>query len=219
MNGKRILSLLLAIVMLTAMFAACGGSEEPAATTPGTTAATTAATTEATTAATTAATTTEATTTEATTEYTGYNGYEFVLANPAAEMFVNEPSNSLEEELMDIYAALEEELDITFSVTAVETPEEAILTHAMSGDKLADFINCSQRAWAPAAVNNAIRDLNTEEVFATGLNVNDEGQFDDLETQVSIDGGDWVEFNTVDAGGDWCLHNGSRTAISFDVPI
>ena len=193
MNGKRILSLLLAIVMLTAMFAACGGSEEPAATTPGTTAATTAATTEATTAATTAATTTEATTTEATTEYTGYNGYEFVLANPAAEMFVNEPSNSLEEELMDIYAALEEELDITFSVTAVETPEEAILTHAMSGDKLADFINCSQRAWAPAAVNNAIRDLNTEEVFATGLNVNDEGQFDQVYTQLANlhDGSIW----------------------------
>ena len=47
----------------------------------------------------------------------------------------------------------------------------------------------------------------------------DEGQFDGLETQVSIDGGEWIEFDTADAGGDWCLWNGSRSAFNFDVPI
>ena len=47
----------------------------------------------------------------------------------------------------------------------------------------------------------------------------DEGQFDGLETQVSIDGGDWVEFDTADAGGDWCLYNGIRGAYSWEHPI
>ena len=46
-----------------------------------------------------------------------------------------------------------------------------------------------------------------------------EGQFDGLETQVSIDGGEWIEFDTADSGGDWCLWNGSRGAYNFDVPI
>ena len=60
-----------------------------------------------------------------------------------------------------------------------------------------------------------------ESVWMTGVYyiMKEDGQFDDLETQVSIDGGEWVEFSTADAGGDWCLHNGSRTAINFDVPI
>ena len=47
----------------------------------------------------------------------------------------------------------------------------------------------------------------------------DEGQFNGLETQVSIDGGDWVEFDTADAGGDWCLYNGIRGAYSWEHPI
>ena len=60
-----------------------------------------------------------------------------------------------------------------------------------------------------------------ESVWMTGVYymMKEEGQFDGLETQVSIDGGEWVEFSTADAGGDWCLWNGSRTAINFDVPI
>ena len=47
----------------------------------------------------------------------------------------------------------------------------------------------------------------------------DDGQFDGLETQVSIDGGDWIEFDTADSGGDWCLYNGNRGAYNFDVPV
>ena len=47
----------------------------------------------------------------------------------------------------------------------------------------------------------------------------EEGQFDGLETQVSIDGGEWIEFSTADSGDDWCLWNGSRGAYNDDVPI
>ena len=49
--------------------------------------------------------------------------------------------------------------------------------------------------------------------------MHDDGWFDGLETQVSIDGGEWVEFSTADSGDDWCLHNGSRAAYSWDYPI
>ena len=184
MNAKRILSMLMAIVMLAAMFAACGGTEDPAATTV--------ATTEATTATTTAATT-EATTTEATTADLGYNGYEFVLANAPADQFVEEPSNALEEELMGIYADLEEELNVSFSSIKLDNTGEKLLTYAMSGDKLADFVWCTQNAWGPAATNNALRDLNTEEVISTGMNVNDEAMFDQVYTQLANlhDGSIW----------------------------
>ncbi|MBR2041491.1 MAG: dockerin type I repeat-containing protein [Oscillospiraceae bacterium] len=47
----------------------------------------------------------------------------------------------------------------------------------------------------------------------------DDGYFDGLETQVSINGGEWIEFDTADAGGDWCLWNGSRHAFNDDVQI
>ncbi len=60
-----------------------------------------------------------------------------------------------------------------------------------------------------------------ESVWMTGVYylMKEEGQFDGLETQVSIDGGEWIEFDTADAGGDWCLWNGNRGAYNSDVPI
>ena len=47
----------------------------------------------------------------------------------------------------------------------------------------------------------------------------DDGYFDGLETQVSINGGEWISFDTADSWGDWCLWNGSRGAYNDDVPI
>lgn len=60
-----------------------------------------------------------------------------------------------------------------------------------------------------------------ESVWMSGVYylMNDEYGFDGLETQVSIDGGEWIEFSTADAGDDWCLWNGNRGAYNFDVPI
>ena len=60
-----------------------------------------------------------------------------------------------------------------------------------------------------------------ESVWMTGVYylMKEEGQFDGLETQVSIDGGEWIEFDTADSGDDWCLWNGSRGAYNDDVPI
>lgn len=45
------------------------------------------------------------------------------------------------------------------------------------------------------------------------------GQFDGLETQVSIDGSEWIEFDTADSWGDWCLWNGERSTFNGDVAL
>ena len=183
MKKTRILALILAVIMVAAMFTACGGTEDPAETTAATT---TAATT-------TAATTTEATTTEATTtKDPGYNGYEFVLANPG-DAYKQDPANEIEQEMMDIYAELEDELNCTFSFINVDSPETELLTKAMAGDNIADFLRCKQNAWVPGAVSNALRPLNTSEVYETGMNVNDVTMFDSVYTQLANihDGNIW----------------------------
>ena len=60
-----------------------------------------------------------------------------------------------------------------------------------------------------------------ESVWMNGVYyiMKEEGQFDGLETQVSVNGGEWIEFDTADSWGDWCLWNGNRGAYNFDVPI
>ncbi len=53
-----------------------------------------------------------------------------------------------------------------------------------------------------------------EQVWNIGIYyiMTEEGNFEGLETQISINGGEWQEYNTADAWGNWCLFNGSRTA-------
>ncbi|MBE6782565.1 MAG: hypothetical protein E7536_00965 [Ruminococcaceae bacterium] len=46
-----------------------------------------------------------------------------------------------------------------------------------------------------------------------------DGWFDGLETQVSIEDGDWQIFDTANSWGDWCLSNGNRIAFNHDVPF
>ena len=60
-----------------------------------------------------------------------------------------------------------------------------------------------------------------ESVWMNGVyyEMTGEGEFEGLETQVSIDGGEWIEFDTADAGGDWCLWNGNRSTYNYDAPI
>ncbi len=58
-----------------------------------------------------------------------------------------------------------------------------------------------------------------EQVWNAGIyyKMTEDGNFDGLETQISIDGGEWQEYNTVNAWGDWCLWNGERMAC-YEVP-
>ncbi len=58
-----------------------------------------------------------------------------------------------------------------------------------------------------------------EQVWLAGIyyEMTGDGQFEGLETEISINGGDWQPYVTVNAGGDWCLWNGQRTA-SYEEP-
>ena len=46
-----------------------------------------------------------------------------------------------------------------------------------------------------------------------------DGYFDGLETQISIDDGEWQTYNTADSWGDWCISNETRGAFGDDVVI
>ena len=46
-----------------------------------------------------------------------------------------------------------------------------------------------------------------------------DGQFNGLETEVSINDGEWITFDTADSWGDWSISNTVRGAFNDDVPI
>ncbi len=60
-----------------------------------------------------------------------------------------------------------------------------------------------------------------EQAWNAGIyyKMTENGDFEGLETEISLDGGDWVEYITVDAWGDWCLYNGERTAYNEEPRI
>ncbi len=53
-----------------------------------------------------------------------------------------------------------------------------------------------------------------EQVWNAGMyyEITGDGQFDGLETEISLDSGEWLPYTTADSWGDWCLWNGVRTA-------
>ncbi len=53
-----------------------------------------------------------------------------------------------------------------------------------------------------------------EQVWHAGVyyEMTGDGYFEGLETQISIDGGDWQPYQTINSGGNWCLLNGLRSA-------
>lgn len=111
-------------------------------------------------------------------------GYEFVLGGSDRE-WVDNPTNALEEEMMEQYYAIEEELGCTITRIFIDNNNEQILTAGLAGDKLADFVKLKQSGWAPAAINNYIRPLESEELRALGFNTEDENMFDQTYTQLS----------------------------------
>jgi len=178
MKKIRILALLLAFVMVAAMFAACNGTEPETTTTAATTTeATTAGTTEA---PTTEGTTTEATTTEATTEAPKtYDGYEFTIHGgsffPATDdngAYVNAQAAELAEKLAD----LEAELDIKITKTDLGGRNdvlETLTSCGLSGLKAADIIQCDQRSWLPPAKAGYILPVDGDKLVAAGLDYTD----------------------------------------------
>ncbi len=174
----RITALMLAVLMLTGLFAACGETGEAEQTTAPDSQQTTAAPDSSTELSTDPATTPQA---------IDVNGYEFFLGE--SHGFVPEEGTENGEALKEIYADIEERLGCTINFNSPASgsdPEiEPYLTALTSGNNLADFIRCRQFIWIPLAVNNGLRPLDTPEVAAAGLELNNEENFNQYYTHLS----------------------------------
>ena len=214
--NKRIVSLLLAVLMVAALFCACAGEENPADTTAATTTAATteattteATTTEATTteATTTEATTTEATTTEATTtedpfdlsksstwtddqwlayeQQLDFGGREFILSintdDYSPYSFTDGVQSVRDSEICaewdEVLQQLQDDLNITITYISSLGDGAEAMTYFMAGDCPADFYNLKTHTWFPIYSIGGLVKLNSDEMLAAGLDVNNEKLF------------------------------------------
>ncbi len=159
MKKTRLLALLMALVMVVTLFAACGDVEPEETTTEATT--TEATTTEATTteATTTEATTTEATTTETTTEVPGIDvtGKSYAFSVEDCGQYWVGGSNADSQKGQDFQAAIaaiEEKLGCTIDMSENWDAGgmEWIATQALSNTHVYDCVTGRQSTWIPAAV-------------------------------------------------------------------
>ncbi|PWL51072.1 MAG: hypothetical protein DBY36_02505 [Clostridiales bacterium] len=172
---SRLLALLLAAVMVMALFAACGGDDKPETTMAGTdgTSKATDTSSEATTPA------SETTPAETTVDYSKLKGYELTIANngdvfPAMAEDGSYASQS-EEELADQLADLEDRLDVTIEDEYLPGDMlEQLLAASMGGTKLFDLLWARQNKFWPAAKANAILPLDDPRLVNEGLDYTDE---------------------------------------------
>ena len=168
MKKTRLLALVLALVMVVTLFAACGNTEPEE-------------TTEATT---TEATTTEATTTEATTtaapDKIDQGGRTVQIASAfIADYTPKVGESAYHDAWQQVYDDLAAELNIEFEMISGPHEMAEALPYIMGGDfdALGDIANGKPLYWIPLAVNGYISQLNTDEMVALGLNVGDENAF------------------------------------------
>ena len=160
----RILALLLAVCMITAVFAACSNNDDPkqtSATTPKS-------------GDTTTPVSEPDVTTPAPLDVSGYTfrimGSNDVFPKTNEDgSYVNQNAQELAEKLED----LEEKLGITIEKLDGGSLEQ-VTTAALSGDLLADIIWMHQQGYWPAAKQNALLPLDDEKLVSAGLNYADE---------------------------------------------
>ena len=210
MKKTRILALVLAVVMVAALFVGCSNTENPADTTAATTTAATttaattteATTTEATTteATTTEATTTEATTTEATTtEATtteepkiDLEGYEFIVGIKSWEVYYPTLENALHDEWRDEYDRIQDEYNFILNIQPASYKSADAATYIMSGDFPYDVHELKTCTIFPWAMRNGIQNMAADEMLANGIDVNDPNLFYQPSTQwTNLKGGTW----------------------------
>ena len=159
MKKTRLLALLLALVMVVTLFAACGNTEPEE---------TTAATTEATTEATTTEATTEATTTEADTEPVetepvetepagvDVSGMEFIfsLENCGQYWEGDQSTTQKGQDFQDGIFAIADELGCTITIADNWDAGlvEWIATNAQAGNHVYDCVTGRQSTWIPCAL-------------------------------------------------------------------
>lgn len=173
MKKYRILALILAVLMVSTIFAGCG-KKEPADTSDTTTS---------------ESTTTTETTPEITTTKLDLKGYNFQWINGSRNgLFYAEPANADQQAIMDAVHNIEDMYNCTFAEnnlgygSGLRTP---FLATAMTGDKFADVIFAEQDVWGNAILQGYTRRLDTDAVRATGMDILDPAQFNSYVVNVA----------------------------------
>ena len=103
----------------------------------------------------------------------------------------NHKGTAVYDELLAIYADIEERLNCTIIAEPSDNDSETLLSAAVGGLKLADFICTHQMTWIPLAMMGGIRPL--ESMTAAGLDLFNEKNFNQVYTQMSeINGHIWA---------------------------
>ena len=85
-------------------------------------------------------------------------GYEFVLRGRDPLLSGNPGDTALGAELQDIYDTIENDLNCLITVTdSIDCSAESLLAASVGGIKLADFLWCHQMNWIPIANLNGLR--------------------------------------------------------------
>ncbi len=90
---------------------------------------------------------------------------------------------ALYDELMDLYAAIEDELNCTITVDQTKTNSDSLLPAAVGGMKTADFLCTRQNTWIPLAMMGGIRPLET--MVDAGLDLYNADNFNQTYTLMS----------------------------------
>ena len=193
MKKTRLLALILALVMVVALFAACG-TEEPEQTT-------------------TEATTTEATTAEA--EKLNLGGRTFVITDCAANTMQIYPKDEFQgayyDDWRNLWSEIESEYNFTLRVGDY-IGMDTITTYLNSGDVdlIGDVLVCKPTEWVSLASNNYLAALDGEEAKANGLHIDDPNAFYQDFTQAmalygKVYAAQWVgDYNGASFG--WCIY-------------
>ena len=156
----RLLALVLAVLMLVpAILAGCTNSDDPADTS---------ATTPSPSGTSASDPSTSPSGSEATADPSNINldGYEFVLncagyGGLSSVLAAGDSPTAEFDELQDIYAQIEEDLNCVIIADSYDKETETLLAAAVGGVKLQDFICVRQSTWIPLAMMGGIRPLDS----------------------------------------------------------
>jgi maltose-binding protein MalE len=174
MKNRRKLAFFIAVALIAALFAGCGGKTDPESTT--------------------AVESQAGTTKVATTEKVTLDGYEFTLATAFVDKFIPVKDRSeMDNRQISEYDRIQLEYDFKLNLIAYEGTDDVAVAAALAGEKIGDFIMLRHSDFFPLAASGYLKPLDGDELKAAGLDVTDSEKWDQEYTEMSLfDGHIWA---------------------------